>query len=314
MKVKVLIKRLIDFFEKFPAVSCFLVVSTFAFLFLIGSFIKESVYRVSVVLEPVEQKNMIESASSMLGGFSSIGDLAGFDLSSLGGSDVNSAQLASKIMESREFFAQKIYDDFVAEIMVVEKWDKKTRKLHFDDDVYSSATNTWVDSPTFLHVFFDVEYNPKPSIEKAFKKFHKNNFSITEDLATGFYVFNVTHESPDVAEQIAQHILSSINKFMAARDSEYYKRRIMNLEKSHASTSNVTIRKKIMELIEVNSSNYMLSATSEEHIFRVIEPPYSPEKKHKPSRRAWILIGAMFGFGIFLLITFRKRFLLFLVQ
>lgn len=314
MKVKVFIKKLVEFFDKFPGVSCFLAVSIFASLFLIASFIKEPVYRLSVVLEPVEQKSMIESASSMLGGLSSIGDLAGFDLSSLGGSDVNSAQLASKIMETREFFARKIYDEFLAEIMAVDTWDKKTRKLHLDKDVYSSDTNTWLDSPTFLDVIFDVDYNPKPSFEDAFKKFHKEIFSITEDLATGFYVFSVTHQSPDVAEQLAKHILSSINEFMVTRDSDYYKAKITNLGKSNASTSNVLIRKKIMELIEMNTSNYMLVMTSEEHIFRVIQPPYIPEKKHKPSRKAWMLIGVMFGFGIFLLITFRKRLLRFLVQ
>lgn len=314
MKTKMFIKRLVGFFDKFPRVSCFLTVATCASLFVIASFIKEPVYRLSVVLEPVEQKSMIESASSMLGGLSSIGDLAGFDLSSLGSSDVNSAQLASRIMETREFFDQKIYDEFLPEIMAVDKWDKKTRKLHLDDDVYSSATNTWVASPTFLDSIFDIDHNPKPSFEDTFKKFHKEHFSITEDLATGFYIFSITHESPDVAAQIAKHILSSINEYMATRDSDYYKRRINNLEKSNASTSNVIIRKKIMELIEMDSSNYVLSMTSEEHIFRVVEPPYIPEKKYKPSRKTWLFIGVMVGFGIFIIIILREKFVRFLVQ
>lgn len=314
MKVMALTRRLVDVSDKSPAVTCFVAVSIFGFLFFIISFVKEPVYRLSVVLEPVEQKSMIESASSMLGGLSSIGDLAGFDLSSLGGSEVNSAQLASEVMQTRRFFTQKIYGEFLAEIMAVDRWDKKTRKLHLDEDVYSSVTNTWIDKPSFLDRLIDAKYDAKPSSEEAFKKFHKQNFTITEDLATGFYVFNVTHESPDVAKRIAEHILLSINEFMAERDTDFYKRRIVNLEQSHASTSNAVIRKKIMELIEMNSSNYMLSATSDEHIFRVIEPPYTPEKKLKPSRRNWMLIGFIFGFSIFLLINFRKRLLLFLVQ
>ena len=165
-----------------------IIATVFVFIFALSSFFLKPRFKTDILLEPVKIESLSSQISSITGGLGSIGQLAGFDLSSLGGDDRELSEVAQANLLSRDFFKEHLYEKFLPYLYAVDYYDKGTKLIVFDEDYYDAKTSIWVERtiPKFISSFTGNVYDPKPSLEVAYKKFYRDYFSLDEDVKTRF--------------------------------------------------------------------------------------------------------------------------------
>tara|TARA_B100001027_G_scaffold216595_1_gene193451 strand:+ start:62 stop:997 length:936 start_codon:yes stop_codon:yes gene_type:complete len=283
----------------------------FAFIFALSSFFFKPRFKTEILLEPVKIESLGSQLSSITGGLGSIGQLAGFDLSSLGGDDRELSEVAQANLLSRDFFKEHLYEKFLPYLYAVDYYDKGTKLIVFDEAYYDAESFIWVERtiPKFISSVTGSVYDPKPSLELAYKKFYRDYFSIDEDVKTGFVSLSVNHESPVIAKDWAEYILISINEYLRREDSENYKQIIDLLQEEQKKVQLESVQETLSKLLESQTATYYLTNTSKYYVYRPIEKPYEAEKKYFPSRTIFLILGFLFGLALGVIYTFRKNIL-----
>ena len=77
------------------------------------------------------------------------------------------------------------------------------------------------------------------------------------------------------------------------------------LEQQVIDTSVADIRNSINRMIEGQMKTQMMAKIKKDYVLSIIDPPYVPENKSKPTRSIICIIGAILGviFGIFIVLT-----------
>lgn len=283
----------------------------FGFIFAVSSYFFNPKYKTTILLEPVQTESITSQISSLTGSLGSIGQLAGFDFSSLGANERDLTDLAMASVVSRNFFDKYLYEMVMVNMFAVDYYDPNSKKIIIDSKDYDVELNEWVPKalPRFIANIRNKKYDPKPSFEVSHKIFYKKYFSIDEDLKTGFVTININHESPVIAKEWAEYIYLSINEFLRSEDSLKYKKIIDLLNDELKKAELESVQEAISKLIESQTASYYLINTSENYVFKAIELPYEAEKKYFPRRTIFLILGIIFGSFISFLYLYRQKIL-----
>ena len=254
-----------------------IITSTFFILSsVIYSLSLPNIYKSNAILIPANQQDTI---SSSLGSLSSLANISGINLAS---STSNDAQEAIARIKSYDFFSIYFIPNVSYQnIVATKKWDSKSNIITYDDNLFDTKTNKWIDSR-------------KPSLQEAYEEY-KNKVLISQDNLTQFITISVDHHSPTIAKKWLDIIILNINESMRDRDKKEAQNAVTYLKNSYASTEIQSIREVISKLLENQIQVLMLAASKKAYVLEILESPIIPEKKSMPSRSLICIIGGILG-------------------
>lgn len=243
------------------------------------------IYRSSSVLTLSDDSN---SGQNLASKYSGLASLAGINIGS-GSSD--KSDWAIEKIKSRDFLISLISKNqhYIPALMAAESYDMSTGKILFNKKIYNEYKNSWYDEP--------------PHNQDVWSSY-LNRLSIAKSKDTGFIFISFDHLSPIFAKEILETIISNINEVAKSADlneSDQAFNYLMNLS---PTITNANVKDSLNKVIEEQLRVKMFSNIKTDYLFKMIEPPFVPLYKFKPSRAIICIIGTFFGglIGIFIVL------------
>ncbi len=256
-----------------------------------------NVYRSQALLAPADAQS--QGISSSLGGLSSIAGLAGI---SLPGTTDAKKQEALAILNSYQFIEEFINKhDLVVPIMASVGWDKESNKLIFNEKLYDVERKIWLKkNDKYL----------KPSMQETVRNYRQMVSSST-DKRTGYTQISADTFSPSVSKDWVEWLIADLNKYIMDADVQRAKNSLVYLNSQINLTAIPELKLVMAQLIKTEQQTIMLSQSSPEYVFKILDKPIIPELKLKPKRAIICIVGTITGFIITLLLAialiFRKK-------
>ena len=256
-----------------------------------------NVYRSQALLAPAG--NQSQDISSSLGGLSS---LAGFAGISLPGTNDSKKQEALAILNSHQFIEEFIIKhDLVVPIMAATGWDKDSNQLIINEDLYDVERKIWKKKDG---------KDLKPSIQETVRSFREMVSSLN-DKRTGYTQIYADTFSPSMSKDWVDWLIADLNKYIMEVDLKRAENSLEYLNSQINQTAIPELKQVMAQLIKSEQKTIMLSQSSPEYVFKILDKPIIPDLKLKPKRAIICIVGTISGFIITLLITivliFRKK-------
>ena len=225
-------------------------------------------------------------------GLDVLGSLAGVSLS---GPASTKSSLAIATLRSRDFLKHLLkVSDSLPYLTVVEQYNKETKKIEFNNEVYDEENKIWIDSLK------------KPSFERAYKAYRKIlDIRITKQ---GFVELSVTHHSPQFAKDFLVLVINELNSLSRTRDLAESKASLEYLNRQLLETKQTDIRFSINELIKSELRRQMFANVQLEYLLKPLDSAFIPELKSSPNRPQICINGTLLGFLIGILISLIRHY------
>jgi uncharacterized protein involved in exopolysaccharide biosynthesis len=270
----------------------------FSSIALFFSLTLPNIYQSNALLSPVAQSGISASMRS----YSGLASLAGISLPQQSGE--TTVLKATEKINSLSFFSEYILPKiFLPDLMAVESWDSQSNKIKYDQNKYDIKTNSWIRGISYPQ-------NVVPSAQESYEIFVKNHLNVSQDKETGFVLISVKHQSPFVAQEWAELIVSQVNNFFREKDRKESETALNYLNSQIAITGFSEIKQAIAELVKQQTQKLTLIEVSDFYVFEYIDPPVVMETTNEPNRNSIFLIGAFIGFIFGLLIILFQHYFL----
>lgn len=256
-----------------------------------------NVYQSKALLAPVNTSTGISGA---LGNYAGLAGLAGISIPSDGDED-NSAKAVQKI-RSLSFFENNILPNInLPDLMALESWNHKTNKLIYDDRIYIIDTNTWIR---------DFKYPKKqiPSPQESFQEFKTKHLALSEEKKSGFVTLSIKHQSPYIAKQWTELVITEVNNFYRQKDKSESEKAVSYLNKQISMTDLSEIKEVLAQLLQEETKKLTLIEANQSYVFDYIDPPAVMEKKSEPKRALICILSTLFGGMLSILFVLIKRY------
>lgn len=257
-----------------------------------------STYTSSTLLAPSEQSG--GSMTGLMAQYGGLASIAGVTLP--GGGEASQAQMGIELMQSRAFLIELVKKHDLAPILAaVDYWDSE-KGLVYNDNVYDVDSNKWIKNG-------DGGVQSKPT-ELQLYRMLRDRLDVSENVQTGFITLSIEHQSPQVAANLANLIVSEVNLAMKNQDVSEATRSIEYLKTQVAATSLTELQAVFFELIQSQTETMMLAEVRPEYVFKQIDPAVTPDLPSKPNKPFFVLIGLivglMLGITLALISDFKK--------
>jgi len=255
--------------------------SVASILVVIYSLSLPNIYTGQAMLVPVSSKDSVSGSAQNLGGLAS---LAGISLSDSSDTSV----VAIEKLQSLSFFEDKILTQInIPDLMAVESWNLNNNSTTYDHDIYDDKTKSWTREVSFPQT-------PKPSAQESYKAFMEH-LSVVRDLKTNVITIAISHQSPYVAKQWADLVVTEINTFYREKDRSEAEFAVNYLNDQISQTRLSEVKMVIAEVLAQQIQKLTLIEANDNYIFDYIDPPAVMEKKSAPRRAIICIIGALLG-------------------
>ena len=255
--------------------------SVASILVVIYSLSLPNIYSGQALLVPVSSKDSVSGAAQNLGGLAS---LAGISLSDSSDNSV----VATEKLQSLSFFEGKILTQInISDLMAVESWNPNNNSITYDDAIYDYKTKSWTREVVFPQT-------PKPSAQESYKAFLEH-LSVVKDLKTNIVTITISHQSPYVAKQWADLVVTEINTFYREKDRSEAEFAVNYLNDQISQTRLSEVKMVIAEVLAQQIQKLTLIEANDNYVFDYIDPPAVMEKKSAPRRAIICIIGALLG-------------------
>lgn len=264
-----------------------LFVLAFSIISIIVAINLSNIYVSKATLAPAKNEKGVGDAFQYRG----LANLAGINLPS---SSSSSADEAVKIISSFHFFENNILPNiYLPNLMALDYWDPVTNENLYDSKIYNNQNSLWVREVKFPK-------KPKPSPQESYKAF-RDIFSLNVDKDSGFVFISIESQSPQLGKKWLDIIISEINSTLRSKEKEQTLKSIEYINLQISQTSFSEIKQAMSLLLQQETEKMMLIEANEDYVFKLIDPPFAPEEKSKPSRAIICIFGAILGFilGLF---------------
>ncbi|KMT64793.1 lipopolysaccharide biosynthesis protein [Catenovulum maritimum] len=263
------------------------ITAIFAIASVIYALSLPNMYKSEMILAPAQTDNKggMGALAAQYGGLAA---MAGINL---GGGDNSRIDQAVELMKSWPFleaFWQQ--HNLKPQIMAVKGWDKKNNRLIYDTDIYNPETKAWA-------MEVDEGEEPEPTSYETYKELSKM-LSISHDAKSGMLTIAIEHYSPPIAFKWVGLLKEEINSFYQQQDMQEAHKNINYLKAKIAETNITEMQSVFYNMIESQTKTLMLAEVSEQYLIKTIVPAKVPEKKSKPKRALFCVLGVMLG-GMF---------------
>lgn len=236
------------------------------------------------VLVSRDQQN--SNPLSQLSGIASMAGIGG-----LTNSSSSSAEKVIEIIQSREFVKHLItFENILPSIMAPKSYNAISEELYFDPEIFNVESNQWIKDP-------DSNQEAKPTYLQAHREYLEM-LSISRDKITGFVSLKIEHISPVFAKEFLTLIIREANNLNRELDIENSNKALSYLKAELSQTSLLEIKKSINQLIESQLEIQMMASIHDEYSLMVLEPPFIPDVRSRPSRSIIVIFSTLIG-GIF---------------
>ena len=264
-----------------------LITAVFALCSVLVALSLTNYYKSQTVLTTTDGSNEMASLSR----YNSIASLAGISMPSSG---IDKGSLIVNTIMSRAFLKHLLsFEDILPSIMAAKSYDIETKKLVFNSKIYDATNKQW--------------FGAKPSYIETYDVYMKQ-LTVTYDANLGLIRLHTEHISPIFAKEFLDLIIKEADTLLRQKDLKQSSDAIDYLIAEISKTSLVEIKSSINHLIQSQLETQMLAKISTDYALMVIEPPFIPEKKFKPSRSLICLFGIILGFVTGILWILRQHY------
>jgi len=256
-----------------------------AFVAVASSFLLTPVFRAEVLLlnSPAEKRG--GSLLSGLGG-------SGAGLAALAGINPNSdsnTQEAIAILKSRALIDQFIADKNLLPLLFNERWD--------------SEKGHWNSQGSTIREFFEGI----PTANDGYERFNKKIRRVEEDRRSGLVTLSIEWSNPKQSAEWAAELVSRANSLLRSTAIERSQKSLAFLQDQAKKSTEVEVRQAVFKLIDSELKREMFAQVNEDYAFKVIDPPVVPEKKLRPKRSLFAILGFLIGGTLSLAFVVRKN-------
>ena len=264
-----------------------IIVSLTTFVSIIGviySLSLPNIYQSNTMLAPVNPSNNIAGG---LGNYSNLAGLAGVNLPSM--QDQGNSVKAIRKISSLSFFENNIMPNiYLPDLMAAKSWNTITNTVDFNEDIYDKDTNAWIRP-------YSYPQQQIPSSQESFKVFKSNHLSVSEDKKSGFISLSIKHQSPFIAKQWAELVVSEINNFYRMKDKSESEKAVSYLNQQISMTSLSEVKQVLAMLLQDEIKKLTLIEANQFYVFDYIDPPAAMEQKSEPTRALICILSALLG-------------------
>tara|TARA_Y100000996_G_C22528407_1_gene645438 strand:- start:757 stop:1695 length:939 start_codon:yes stop_codon:yes gene_type:complete len=255
----------------------------------------------SSALLKVTEKNETSGGGGLAELASRYGNIASMAGVSIPSSGVDNATYAIQVIKSREFAKHLMtFPDIKLNLMAVKSFDKQTKDLLYDDEIYDIAKKTWIressnfvnSEPTYLEVH-----------ETALKGLVVNQSDIT-----GLITISFEHLSPIFARDFVSLVISEINNITREIKLEEVNAALDFLKSEQDNVNQLGLKNTINALISSQMNDKMMASIKDDYMLTIIDPPIVPEIKSSPKRAIICILITIFGGLLSLVIVLFKSF------
>jgi uncharacterized protein involved in exopolysaccharide biosynthesis len=241
-----------------------------------------NIYTGEALLVPVSSKDSVGGGSSQsLGGLAS---LAGLSLSDSSDTSI----VAVEKLQSLSFFEDKILSQInLPDLMAIKSWNLSSNSITYDEEIYDDQSATWTREVV-------PPQKPKPTAQESFKAFMEH-INVVKNIQTNLVTISVNHQSPFVAKQWADLVVTEINAFYREKDRSEAKFAVDYLNEQLSQTRLSEVKMVIAEVLAQQIQKLTLIEANDNYVFEYIDPPAVMEKKSAPRRAIICIIGALLG-------------------
>ena len=257
-------------------------------VFMLGSiyyaFSLNNYYRSDAMLTVYEAQ---KSGGSSLSSISGLASVAGINISS----GMNKGSLVTNTIWSRVFFKHllSIDENILPSIVAAESYDSESKRLVFNSDIYDVVNKEWPQGkPTYIQA------------HRAYMGIINANY----DSVGSWISLSAEHISPIFAKEFLELVIRESDNIIRQKDLKRSTEALAYLTSELSRNSVLDIRSNINQLILNQLQTQMTANISSNYVLDVIDPPFIPVRKSKPSRSLILLLGTMLGFvlGIVLIV------------
>jgi len=265
--------------------------SLFAIIGIIFALSLPNIYKSSTLLAPTE--NSFVSSNNA---FKNVASFAGINIPNNTG---NKSLEAVATIRSMKFFKENFLPNIhKPDLVAIKKWDSKSNNIVYDSEIYDASIEKWI--------LKDSELNLSPS-DLYMYSIYKSILSIVQD-ENGFYILSIEHQSPIIAKKWVELITFQINELFRSIDKKTSSLSVDYLNLKILDTSYNEVKQVLYNLMKAELQKLAVIESNESYIFRVIDPPYVPEKKFLPKRSTIVVIFTFIGGLISIIFTLIKYF------
>jgi LPS O-antigen subunit length determinant protein (WzzB/FepE family) len=238
-----------------------------------------------------------DSLSSRLSSYSALAGIAGINMPA---EDINKSDEAIKRLLSFDFFSKYIAPNIKSQdLLAAKKWIPEKNKIIYNSKFF--YRDEWVRS---------VRYPQKtiPSDRELYKEYLKI-IEITKDKKNSFVLISIEHISPYIAKEWLDLILYYINESMRNDDKIQAENSIKFLNEEFTATNSLSLRDAISSLMETQIQTLMMTSSTNDYTFEVIDSSFVPEEKSGPFRSIICIISFIIGLisSLILVLFFENR-------
>ena len=226
---------------------------------------------------------MTTEKSTSIGGISGLVSFAGINISN----ENSKGAMIVNTINSRAFLKNLLsFDDVLPSLMAAKSYDSESKKLTFDSDIYDATNKKWLEGePNYLEAY--GVYRDVVTVD-----FHDVRNIITMEAE---------HISPVFAQRILTLVIREADNWIRKSDVQRADEALAYLTSELSRTALTEIRSSITTLMQRQMEQKMRGGINSNFVINVIDPPYVPIYKSRPSRSLICLLGLFFGFvvGIF---------------
>ena len=212
--------------------------------------------------------------------YSGLASLAGVRLPNAGGDGIVEI---IEIIKSREFVKHLLsFEEILPSLMAPESYNQNTQELIYDARLYNTNEMRWIKGAI-------------PSYLEVHETYIGEVLTISEDKITGLISITVEHISPVFARDFLMLIIAESNNLKREKDIDTSNKSINHLKAELSNTSLIEIKESINQLVRAQLEKRMMANANEDYSLAIIEPPFIPEKKSKPSRALICIVATMLG-------------------
>lgn len=207
----------------------------------------------------------------------------------LSNSSNNDAEMLKSMILSKSFAKNLITHEGVLESIIATKsYDKKSRSLIYDDEVYDHEKKKWVR---------DVNYpfSKIPSyleLHNAYIDFLKVNIN----ELSGLMEISFTHISPEFANYFVNLVVNEANLLMKNKHEKESEKALEYLNKELIKSTKLEVKKAIGSIVETQLKKQMIIKISDEYALNTVNASFIPELKSSPNRAFICILGTFIGF------------------
>ena len=224
----------------------------------------------------------------------SLAAIAGINLSK---DSTSPSSKAMATIKSRDFFSHLLtFDGVLESIMAFDKYDKESKQIIFDNEVYDSVSKSWMSEA-------------RPSDLQAYVVY-RGMLGISQEKITNFITITIEHGSPVFAADFLSLIIREVNELSRQRDLIESQESLDYLYTQLDTVIQSDVQLAVSQLIETQLKKQMMAKVKRNYILQPIDTPFIPELRSSPKRTQMVIIGTILGLVLSIMFVIIRYFLL----